>query len=132
MQVPFELKDFYNATREAKKVALVDMGFLGDTLHLIPALWEARRHYPQAALHVLTSPVGKAVLELVPELKAEARVVRWPSAAPAPLAERWRAWARLCREPYDVAINFSGADRSLIATALTGARAPTRVTGCGT
>ena len=57
---------FYTQTRVAKKILVVDLGFLGDTLHLVPALWEIKRHYPLSALHVLTSPLGAEVLRLAP------------------------------------------------------------------
>ena len=122
MQRPFDLKDFYNLTQGASRIALVDMGFLGDTLHLIPALWEVRRHYPEASIHLLTSPVGKAVLDLVPGLVDEVEVVRWPSSLPVRFAEKCRAALRLAHKRFDVAINFSGADRSILFTCLTRAR----------
>jgi len=30
---------------------VLDLGFLGDTVHLLPALWRVRQTYPQAELH---------------------------------------------------------------------------------
>ena len=57
---------FYPQTRTAKKVLVVDLGFLGDTIHLVPALWEIKRQYPGCALHVLTSTLGAEVLQLAP------------------------------------------------------------------
>ena len=38
-------------TRDARKVMVLDLGFLGDTIHLLPALWMIRQAYPQAELH---------------------------------------------------------------------------------
>ena len=64
--MPLKLAEFYNTTRAARKVIVVDLGFLGDTIHLAPALWELRRHYSEAELHVLTTPVGVEVLQLLP------------------------------------------------------------------
>lgn len=115
------MRFFYNATRDAQKVVLVDMGFLGDTLHLIPALWEVRRHYPNAEIHVLTSPVGEEVLGLVPGLVDRTWVVRWASGSGMGTRAALRAAYQLWREPFDAAINFSGVDRTLFFTALTGA-----------
>ena len=111
---------FYDRTRGARKVSVVDLGFLGDTVHLVPALWEIKRSYPQAALHVLTSTVGAQVLSLVPcvdrawsmEMDPEKRT----------LIEQWRVLRALRRERFDVSFNFSGADRSVFTTALVGAR----------
>jgi ADP-heptose:LPS heptosyltransferase len=99
---------------------VVDLGFLGDTVHLVPALWELKRSYPEAELHVLTSPVGAEVLRLVAcvnrawamELYRQQRTLR----------QQWQIVRGLRREGFEVAFNFNGADRTIIMTALTGAR----------
>jgi ADP-heptose:LPS heptosyltransferase len=112
--------NFYSRTSAARKILVVDLGFLGDTIHLIPALWELQTGYPQAELHVLTSPVGAEALRLAPcvtrawaiELYRERRSLR----------QQWQVVRALRRESFDVAFNFSGADRSLFMTALSGAR----------
>ena len=115
-----ELGGFYETTRTAKKIVVVDLGFLGDSLHLVPALWEIRDHYPQAHLHVLSSPLGAEVIRLAPcvdrlwtvELAPGKRTWR----------EQWQLVRLLRRERFDVAFNFGGNDRTIIMTALTGAR----------
>ena len=43
-----KLADFYNSTRSARKVIVVDLGFLGDSVHLLPALVEIKRSYVDA------------------------------------------------------------------------------------
>jgi ADP-heptose:LPS heptosyltransferase len=114
------LSGFYERTRAARKVIMVDFGFLGDALHLVPALWEIRRHYPGAELHVLTSPLGAEALRLAPcvdrvwhvELHPERRRLR----------EQLAAILAVRREKFDVAFSFSGSDRATIFTGLTGAR----------
>ena len=111
---------FHLQTRAAKKILVVDLGFLGDTIHLIPALWEIKRHYPQAALHVLTSALGAEVLGLVPcterawavELNPHRRTLR----------QQWEVLRLVRRERFDLALNFSGADRTIFMTVLAGAR----------
>jgi ADP-heptose:LPS heptosyltransferase len=115
-----ELKEFYPATRDARKVVVVDLGFLGDTVHLVPSLWEIKDHYPKAELHVVSAPVGADVLRL-------ARCVDRPWAvtldpAKRTFAEQWHVTRALRRERFDVALNFSGGDRTNIMTAMTGAR----------
>lgn len=118
--MPSELAHFYSRTRAARKVIVVDLGFLGDTVHLIPALWELKTAYANASLHVLTSSIGAQVLRLAPcverawavEMQREKRS----------LLEQWRIVRALRRERFDVAYNFSGADRTLFMSALTGAR----------
>lgn len=115
-----DLAHFYSRTRNARKVIVVDLGFLGDTLHLVPALWELKRNYSGAELHVLTSSVGREVLRLAPcvdrvwglEMFRETRTLR----------EQFSVLMALRRERFDVAFNFSGADRTNLMTALTGAR----------
>ena len=111
---------FYEATRAAKKIVVVDLGFLGDALHLVPALWEIRDHYPQSKLHVLSSPLGAEAIGLAPCVDR-----LWPvELAPGKRTwrEQWRIVRALRRERFDVAFNFGGNDRAIIMTALTGAR----------
>jgi ADP-heptose:LPS heptosyltransferase len=100
-------------------VIVVDMGFLGDSLHLIPALWEIKRHYPQAGLHVVAAPVGAEVLRLAGCVDRS-----WPvelDPRRRTLRQQWDVVRALRREHFDLAFNFSGADRTILWTALTGA-----------
>ena len=111
---------FYSRTRCARKIIVVDLGFLGDTVHLVPALWELKQAYPNAALHVLTSPLGAGVLRLVRcverawqlEMDPEKRTLR----------QQWQMVRALRREKFDLAFNLNGADRTIFFTALTAAR----------
>ena len=107
-------------TRGARKIIVVDLGFLGDSVHLVPSLWEIKRHYPQVQLHTLSAVVGAELLRLAPCVDRA-----WAF----PLTERsppwWRHWdilLALRHERFDVAINLSGSDRSIVMTAVTGAR----------
>jgi ADP-heptose:LPS heptosyltransferase len=105
--------------REAGKILVIDPGFLGDSIHLIPALWELRRHHPRAALHVLTSPLGAEVLHMV-SCVDQAWV--FPLGPPSP--PFWKHWdiiKKLRREHFDAAYNFSGTNRAILLTALSGA-----------
>jgi ADP-heptose:LPS heptosyltransferase len=115
-----DLSSFYPSTRDARKVVVVDLGFLGDTVHLVPALWEIREHYPRAELHVLTSPVGCEVLRMAPCVD---RAWAFPLGPPSPAWwEHWGLLRTLRRERFDVAFNFSGTDRSVFVTRALGAR----------
>lgn len=114
------LSEFYERSRAAKKVLAVDLGFLGDSVHLVPALWEIKRHYPEAELHTLSAPVGAEVLGLVPCVN---RPWAFPLGSPSP--PWWRHWEvirALRRQRFDLVFNFSGADRSVFLSALTGAK----------
>ncbi|MGP8200425.1 MAG: glycosyltransferase family 9 protein [Limisphaerales bacterium] len=111
---------FLERTRAAKKVVVVDFGFLGDSVHLVPALWEIKRHYPEAQLHTLSAQVGAELLRLAPCVD---RVWAFPLTPKSPAW--WRHWGILLalrRERFDAAFNFSGSDRTIFVTTLVGAR----------
>jgi len=114
------LTSFYLRTRAAKKIVVVDLGFLGDTLHLVPALWEINRHYPEAAIHVLSAPVGAEVLQLAPCVDRAWPVVLDP--AKRSMGDQWRLIWAMRREKFDIAFNLTGADRATILTGLSGAQ----------
>ncbi|MDB6066930.1 MAG: hypothetical protein JWR26_3138 [Pedosphaera sp.] len=114
------LSGFFERTREAKQIVVVDLGFLGDTLHVVPALWEVKRHYPNAAIHVLSTPVGSDVLRLAPCVDRAWSVVLDP--AKRTLRDQLNLIQAMRREKFDLAFNFSGADRATILAALSGAR----------
>lgn len=113
-------ESFFRRTADARKVLVVDLGFLGDTIHLVPALGDLRRHFAAASLHVVTSPVGAEVLRMA------ACVDRtWPlelRRGQKTLSAHLRLIAGLRRERFDVGINLSAVDRSIILLALSGAR----------
>jgi ADP-heptose:LPS heptosyltransferase len=111
---------FLEHARQGRKIVVVDLGFLGDSVHLVPALWEIKRNCPQAQLHTLSAPVGAELLGLVPCVDRPWAFPLTPQSPPW-----WRHWdilLELRRQRFDAAINFSGSDRSLFLTALTGAR----------
>ena len=121
------LSSFCERSRAARKILVVDLGFLGDSVHLVPALWEIKRHYPAAELHTLSAPVGAEVLQMAPCVD---RPWAFPLSAPSP--PWWRHWDLLLalrHERFDLAFNFSGADRTLFVTALTGAKWRVAVAG---
>jgi ADP-heptose:LPS heptosyltransferase len=118
--MPLRLADFYTKTRNARKVIVVDLGYLGDSIHLTPSLWEIKRNYPRAELHVASAPAGSELLAMVPCVDRTWPLRRSPKGTP--WREQWQWLRALRREQFDVAFNFSGTDRSLFLTALSGAR----------
>jgi ADP-heptose:LPS heptosyltransferase len=122
-----DLASFYSKTRDARKVIVVDLGFLGDTVHLLPALHELKRNYARAELHVLTSPVGCEVLGLASCVDRGWAIEMSPHKRS--LRQQWQVLRDLRRERFDIAFNFSGADRTIFMTALTGARWRVAYTG---
>ena len=110
---------FYQRTRLAKKVMVLDLGFLGDTVHLLPALWMVRQAYPQAELHVAVASHITSIMNCVPWVNRTWGYMRYPRHAT--LRENWDMVARLRREKFDVVINLNGSDRSSWLTFLSGA-----------
>jgi len=101
-----------------KKILVVDLGFLGDTIHSIPALRALLA--TGAKVDVMTTPVGAEILSMVPEIH---RVWVTPLRKPSP--PWWQGVAQLFQiraQNYDSALTFSGADRNLFCVALSGAR----------
>jgi ADP-heptose:LPS heptosyltransferase len=117
----FNVGDFYRKTRSARKVFAVQLGYLGDTLQLVPALWEIKRNYPGAELHVATAAVGGELLAMVPCVDRAWPLARTPRGTPWRAQWRWLRAVR--RERFDVGFNFSGVDRAVILTFLSGAGA---------
>jgi ADP-heptose:LPS heptosyltransferase len=123
--VDFLMKDnpaekIFARTRGAKKVMVLDLGFLGDTVHLLPALWMVRQSYPQADLHVVVSTHITSLMDCVPWVNRAWGYMRYPRHAT--LGENLDMVRRLRREKFDVIINLNGSDRSSWLTFLSGAR----------
>jgi ADP-heptose:LPS heptosyltransferase len=111
---------FYERTRMARKVMVLDLGFLGDTVHLLPALWVVRQAYPQAELHVAVASHITTLMGCVPWVNRVWGYMRYPRHAT--LRENADMVKRLRREKFDVVINLNGSDRSSWLTFLSGAK----------
>lgn len=101
-----------------KNILVVDLGFLGDTVHSIPALRALAAS--GAEVDVMTTPVGAEILSMVPEIH---RVWVTPLRKPSP--PWWQGLAQLRQiraQKYDSTLTFSGADRNLFCVAFSGAR----------
>lgn len=100
-----------------KKVLLVDLGFMGDTVHSIPAIRALA--LAGARVDVMTTAVGAEILALVPEVGRNWVVpLRKPSPPP------WKNLGTLLairREKYDAAITLVGSDRNLFCAAASAA-----------
>lgn len=110
---------FLKRTLHARKVMVLDLGFLGDTVHLLPALWMVRQAYPQAELHVTVASHITSLMDCVPWVNRVWGYMRYPRHAT--LRENFDMVRRLRREKFDVVINLNGSDRSSWLTFLSGA-----------
>lgn len=102
-----------------RKLLVLDLGGLGDEVHLLPALWALRNQWPQAELHVLVNAHVTGLFKLTPWVNrvwgyAKTRTRRFGD---------WRRWARRLRaERYDLALDLKATDRSSLLTFFSGAR----------
>jgi ADP-heptose:LPS heptosyltransferase len=112
--------EFHEATRGARRVMLLDLGFLGDSIHLLPALWILRQAYPDAELHVMVSEHVTKIMEVAPWIDKIWGYPRFPR-GPKWYQDFSRV-QRLRAAKFDVVVNLNGSDRSSILTRLSGAR----------
>ena len=110
---------FFDRTRNAKKVMVLDLGLLGDTIHLLPALWILRKAYPQAQLHSAVSLHVTSLLECVPWVNRTWGYMRYPRRST--LRENLKFISQMRSEKFDVVINMNGSDRSSWLTYFSGA-----------
>lgn len=99
---------------------VLDLGFLGDTVHLLPALWMVRRSYPQAELHVTVASHIASFMACASWVNRVWGYMRYPRHAT--LRENLQMVRRLRRERFDLLINLNGSDRSSWLSFLSGAR----------
>ncbi|MDA1204258.1 MAG: hypothetical protein O3A75_08185 [Verrucomicrobia bacterium] len=111
---------FYDESRFARRVMLLDLGFLGDSIHLLPALRILRQAYPEAELHVMVSEHVTKIMEVAPWVDKVWGYPRFPR-GPKWYQDFGRI-RRLRAANFDAVINLNGSDRSSILTGLSGAR----------
>jgi len=97
--------------QSAKRVLVLDLGYLGDTIHIIPALNCIRQALPAAQLHVMVAEHIQDILKLTPWVDRVMGYPRFPKRLPWYKEIGWM-W-QLAQNPYDVVINFSGSDRAV-------------------
>ena len=101
-----------------KKILVVDLGFLGDTVHSIPAVRALANC--GAEVDVMTTAVGAELLAMVPEVK---RVWVVPLTKPSPAPWKNLDTLRSIRaQRYCAAISFVGSERNLFCTGWSAAR----------
>ncbi|GAB4279735.1 MAG: putative lipopolysaccharide heptosyltransferase III [Opitutales bacterium] len=114
-----ELGSFFETIQGAQRVLVLDLGFLGDTIHLIPALRCIREALPEAKLDVMVSEHIQSILEVTPWVDTVLGYPRFPK-GPRWYQDLGRV-RRLRQAKYDVVINLNGSDRSSILTWASGA-----------
>jgi ADP-heptose:LPS heptosyltransferase len=105
---------------------VLDLGFLGDTVHLIPALGAIRDAWPAAELHVMVASHVTELLQATPWVDRVWGYPRFPK-GPKPWQDIGRV-SRLRAAGFDAVINLNGSDRSSFLTWFSGA--PLRLGRC--
>lgn len=114
---------FYDRIKNAKKILYLDLGFLGDTIHQIPALNCIREAFPHAEIHAMVGEHIMSIMDAVPWLD---KVIGYPRFPKGPIWYKDISRVlKLRKERYDVIINLNGSDRSSLLTWAIGA--PTRL-----
>ncbi|HYA79276.1 MAG TPA: glycosyltransferase family 9 protein [Candidatus Nitrosopolaris sp.] len=112
--------NFLARTRDAKKIMFYGLGFLGDMVHSLPALWMVRRAYPQAQLHVGIAAHVASFLECAPWVDRVWGYPRYPKHAS--LKENLDFVRQMRRERFDALISLNSSDRSGWLALFSGAR----------
>jgi ADP-heptose:LPS heptosyltransferase len=111
---------FVLETQSVKKIMVLDLGFLGDIIHSLPALWVIHQNYPTAELHIAVSIQVVSLFNVVPWIKKAWGYMRYPRHAS--LMENIRFIQETRREQFDLLINLNGSDRSCFLSYLIGAK----------
>jgi ADP-heptose:LPS heptosyltransferase len=112
--------EFFRLIPEKARILVLDLGFLGDTIHLIPALAAIRRARPEARLEVMVAEHIQGILAVCPWIDAVRGYPRFPKGPP--WYQNFGRVSALRAEHHEVVINLNGSDRSSILTLLSGAR----------
>jgi ADP-heptose:LPS heptosyltransferase len=111
--------NFFNLISNKKKILVIDLGFLGDSIHLLPALWGIRQGLPDSYIEVMVADHIQSLMGLVPWIDKTSGYPRYPK------GPKWYQDVdrvlRLRKEKYDVIINLNGSDRSCFLTFAIGA-----------
>ena len=110
---------FWNHAKQARKLLVLDLGFLGDTVHLLPSLWSIRQAWPEAELHVMVAEHVTELLQVTPWVDQVWGYPRFPK-GPKPWQDLGRV-SKLRAARFDAVINLNGSDRSSLLTWLSGA-----------
>jgi ADP-heptose:LPS heptosyltransferase len=111
--------EFLGSLPASARILALDLGFLGDTVHLIPALHAIRRARPRARLEAMVAEHVQSILAVCPWIDGVRGYPRFP-AGPSWFQDLARVRS-LRGEKFDAVINLNGSDRSSLLTWATGA-----------
>ena len=118
MAVTEDPGDFAKLLPPKPRMLVLDLGFLGDSIHLMPALDCIHQSVPNACVDVMVAEHVTQIMEVLPWLN---RVIGYPRFPKGPKWFNHGEWIKLLRTAkYDAVLNVNGSDRSSILTWLTG------------
>lgn len=91
-------------------ILVIQLKRLGDTLLVTPVLAALRARFPDARMVLVTDPLSASLEAMMP---VDQCIV--------PARQGIRAWRSIWATNFDICLDFSGTDRSALATALSGA-----------
>lgn len=101
------------------RLLVLDLGFLGDTVHLLPAVHLIKENFPDLILDVMVAEHVVEILRLAPFIDGVLGYPRFPCGL------KWYKNGRWVRElrsrGYDAVVNLCGSERSCLLTRLSGA-----------
>lgn len=105
---------FYDRVKNAKKILYLDLGFLGDSIHQIPALNCIRQALPNVEIHAMFSDHITSIMDVVPWVD---KIIGYPRFPKGPVWYKDISRVlKLRKEGYDAIINLNGSDRSSLLT----------------
>jgi len=117
--MPRPANEFFQRIPKRAHILVLDLGFLGDTIHLIPALYVIRQALPEAKLEVMVAEHIKSILAVCPWLDGVRGYPRFPK------GPRWHQdfgrVSALREAKFDAVINLNSTNRASILTRLSGA-----------
>jgi ADP-heptose:LPS heptosyltransferase len=120
IELPQSYPNFYQKAKDAKVITVIDLGMLGDGVHLLPVLWSLKCHYPNAILNLVMDQTSLSLFKICPWIDNVIGYSRF--------SKRNRLWQdiqwvkKLRALKSDVTFNFSGSQRSGIFTMISGSK----------
>ena len=106
--------DFAKLLPPKPRMLVLDLGFLGDSIHLMPALDCIHQSVPNACVDVMVAEHVTQIMEVLPWLN---RVIGYPRFPKGPKWFNHGEWIKLVRTAkYDAVLNVNGSDSCLLYT----------------
>ena len=103
---------------QIRKILIIQLRAIGDVVQTTAALPVLYKNFPQAKIHFLTTPGIDEILRGLPELE---KVLVYPY-SPNNILGIFRFFPQICRQKYDLVIDYQGTPGTAYLTKLSGAK----------